>query len=85
MLMKQNETLADLATKISQAISPPAAPNVSSVDKAPFGIQPMLNAIEFALRIIPEHSQLRCLIGILQYINDFNKISDNTMDSNESC
>ncbi|KYN17595.1 hypothetical protein ALC57_10110 [Trachymyrmex cornetzi] len=74
-LIEQSKGLTNLATKIGQAIMAPS-PNVlpAPTNNASRGIQPMLSAIEFALGIIPEYAQLQCLIGVLQYINDFSKM-----------
>ncbi|KMQ82100.1 family transcriptional regulator [Lasius niger] len=75
-LIEQSKGLTDLAPKIGQAImappQPPSAPSAAASNASP-GIQPMLSAIGFALGAVPEHAQLECLIGVLQYINDFSK------------
>ncbi|CAL1681086.1 unnamed protein product [Lasius platythorax] len=75
-LIEQSKGLTDLAAKIGQAImAPPQTPSAPSAaaSNASLGIQPMLSAIGFALGAVPEHAQLECLIGVLQYINDFSK------------
>lgn len=83
MLSQEREGLTKLITEFGKKISgtPPALPsNVSSSST-----QPMLSAIELALRETPEYAKIRCLIGILQYINNFNEsLFDNTISSEES-
>ncbi|XP_032690169.1 uncharacterized protein LOC116853281 [Odontomachus brunneus] len=73
-LIEQSKGLTDLAAKIGKAITVPP-PNVppAIVSDAFSDIKPMLSAIGFALGVVPKNVQLECLIGILQYINDFSK------------
>ncbi|XP_032689889.1 uncharacterized protein LOC116853120 [Odontomachus brunneus] len=73
-LTEQSKGLTDLAAKIGKAITVPP-PNVppAIVSDAFSDIKPMLSAIGFALGVVPKNVQLECLIGILQYINDFSK------------
>ncbi|XP_071554219.1 uncharacterized protein [Temnothorax nylanderi] len=78
ILIEQGKGLTNLAAKIGEAIMapppPPKSPSVVVSNTSP-GTQPMLSAIGFALSTVPEHTQLKCLIGILQYINDFSNKS----------
>lgn len=75
-LIEQSKGLTDLAAKIGEAItvpSPTSSTLSTIVSDVSSSIKPMLSAIGFAPSSILEKVQLECLIGILQYINDFSK------------
>jgi len=76
-LIEQSKGLTELAAKIGQAIiaSPSPQNTPSVINNVSSGTQAMLSTIGFALSAISEHAQLECVIGILQYINDFSKKS----------
>lgn len=71
LLTEQRNELKDLVTKIGNVFTSPPPPSPVPFKNTSSRVTVLLNAVELALSDIPEHLHFRCLIGLLQYLEDF--------------